>query len=65
MKQLDEQAETKYNESELFKQKVMDSSTDLDAINRNITKITLSLNEQMSNIQQFDDYFQKKKNELQ
>lgn len=65
MKQLGEQAETKYNERELLKQKVMDSSTDLDAINEDNTKITLLWNEVLINIQQCDKSFQKTKNDLQ
>lgn len=65
MKQLGEQAETKYNERELLKQKVMDSSTDLDAINGDNIKITLLWNEVLINIQQCDKSFQKTKNNLQ
>lgn len=65
MKQLGEQAETKYNERELLKQKVMDSSTDLDAINGDNTKITLLWNDVLINIQQRDKSFQKIKNDLQ
>lgn len=65
MKQLGEQAEAKYNERELLKQKVMDSSTDLDAINGDNTKITLLWNEVLINIQQRDKFFQKIKNDFQ
>lgn len=65
MKQLSEQAETKYNERELLKQKVMDSSIDLDAINGDNAKITLLWNEVLINIQQRDKCFQKIKNDLQ
>uniref|UniRef100_A0A2S2Q421 Coiled-coil domain-containing protein n=1 Tax=Sipha flava TaxID=143950 RepID=A0A2S2Q421_9HEMI len=65
MKQLSEQAETKYNERELLKQKVMDSSTDLDAINGDNIKITLLWNEVLISIQQRDKCFQKIKIDLQ
>lgn len=65
MKQLDEQAETKYNERELLKQKVMDSTTDLDAINGDNYKITLLWNEVLISIQQRDKSYQKIKNDYQ
>lgn len=65
MKQLGEQAETKYNERELLKQKVVDNSTDLDAINGDNTKITLLWNEVLIIIQQRDKSFQKIKNDFQ
>lgn len=65
VKQLGELAEAKYNESELLRQKVMDRSTDLDAIHTANTKITLSWKEQLINIQQCDKSFQKKKIEYQ
>ncbi|VVC28629.1 Hypothetical protein CINCED_3A025872 [Cinara cedri] len=64
MKQLGEQAETKYNERELLKQKVMDSSTDLDSINGDNTKITLLWNDVLINIQQRDKSFRKIKNDF-
>lgn len=65
MKQLGEQAEAKYNERELLKQRVMDSSTDLDAINGDNTKITLLWNDVLINIQQRDKSFRKIKNDYQ
>lgn len=65
MKQLGEQAETKYNERELLKQKVMDSSTDLDSINGDNTKIALLWNDVLISIQQRDKSFQNIKNEFQ
>lgn len=65
MKQLGEQAETKYNERELLKQKIVDNSTDLDAINGDNTKITLLWNEVLIVIQQRDKSFQKIKNDFQ
>eukprot|EP00102_Acyrthosiphon_pisum_P020925 XP_016658135.1 PREDICTED: coiled-coil domain-containing protein 40 [Acyrthosiphon pisum] len=52
MKQLGEQAETKYNEREFLRQKVMDNSTDLDAINEDNAKITLLWNDVLISIQQ-------------
>lgn len=65
MKQLGEQAETKYNERELLKQKVMDSSTDLDAIEGDNAKITLLWNEVLISVQQSDKCFQKIKIDYQ
>ncbi|XP_050424677.1 putative leucine-rich repeat-containing protein DDB_G0290503 [Adelges cooleyi] len=65
LKQLGEQAETKYNEKELLKQKVMDCSTDLDTINGDNTKIALLWNEVLISIQQRDRQFHKIKNDLQ
>lgn len=65
MKQLGEQAETKYNERELLKQKVMDSSTDLDSINGDNAKIALLWNDVLISIQQRDKSFQNIKNEFQ
>lgn len=65
MKQLGEQAETKYKERELLKQKVMDSSTDLDAIDGDNAKITLLWNEVLISIQQRDKCFQKIKIDFQ
>jgi len=65
MKQLDEQAETKYNERELLKQKVMDSTTDLDAFNGDNYKITLLWSDVLISIQQRDKSYQKTKNDYQ
>lgn len=65
MKQLGEQAETKYNERELLKQKVMDNSTDLDSLNSDNSKIGLLWNGVLINIQQRDKNFQDIKNEFQ
>lgn len=65
MKHLIEQAEIKYSESELLKQKVMDSSTDLDAINGDNSKITLLLNDVLNSIKQRDTKFQKIKDNFQ
>lgn len=62
MKQLGEQAKTKYNEREILNQKVTDSSTDLDAINGDNSKITLLLNDVLNTIKQRDLSFQKIKN---
>lgn len=65
MKQLAEQAETKYNEREFLRQKVMDSSTDLDAINEDNAKITLLWNDVLISIQQRDKCFLRTKNDFQ
>lgn len=65
MKQLGEQAETKYKEREILRQKVMDSSTDLDAINGDNAKITLLWNDILISIQQRDKSFQKIKHDYQ
>jgi len=65
IKQLDDQAETKYNERELLKQKVMDSTTDLDAFNEDNYKITLLWNDVLISIQQRDKSYQKTKNDYQ
>lgn len=65
MKQLGEQAKTKYNEREILNQKVMDSSTDLDAMNVDNSKITLLLNDILNTIKQRDLSFQKIKNNYQ
>lgn len=65
MKQLGEQAETKYNERELLKQKVVDSSIDLDALNGDNAKITLLWNDVLISIQQRDKSFQKIKIDYQ
>lgn len=65
MKQLGEQAETKYNEREFLRQKVMDNSTDLDTINEDNTKITLLWNDVLISIQQRDKCFLRTKNDFQ
>lgn len=65
MKQLGEQAETTYFKTESLKQKLMDSFIDLDAINRDNTKITSLWNEELIKIQHCDKSFQKKKMDLQ
>ncbi|XP_029345813.1 coiled-coil domain-containing protein 40-like [Acyrthosiphon pisum] len=65
MKQLGEQAETKYNEREFLRQKVMDNSTDLDAINEDNAKITLLWNDVLISIQQRDKCFLRTKNDFQ
>lgn len=65
MKKLGEQAETKYKEREILRQKVMDSSTDLDAINEDNAKITLLWNDVLISIQQRDKSFQKINNDYQ
>ncbi|CAH1737113.1 unnamed protein product [Aphis gossypii] len=65
IKQLGEQAEAKYNESELLRQKVMDNSIGLDAINKDNAKYTLLWNEVIICIQQCEKSSQKKIKELQ
>lgn len=65
MKQLGEQAETKFNEREVLRQKVMDSSTDLDAINEDNAKITLLWNDVLISIQQCDKCFLRTKNDFE
>lgn len=65
IKQLGEQAETKYNEREFLRQKVMDNSTDLDAINEDNAKITLLWNDVLISIQQRDKCFLRTKNDFQ
>jgi len=65
MKQLGEQAETKYNEREFLRQKVMDNSTELDTINEDNAKITLLWNDVLISIQQRDKCFLKTKNDFQ
>lgn len=65
MKQLGEQAETKYNERESLKQKVMDSSTDLDSLNSDNAKIALLWNGVLISIQQRDKSSQDIKNKFQ
>lgn len=65
MKQLGEQAETKYKEREILRQKVMDSSTDLDIINEDNAKITLLWNDVVTSIQQRDKSFQNIKHDYQ
>lgn len=65
MRQLGEQAETKNNERELLKQKVMDSSTDLDSINGDNAKIALLWNDVLISIQQRDKSYQNIKNDYQ
>jgi len=65
MKQLGEQAETKYNEREFLRQKVMDNSTELDAINEDNAKITLLWNDVLISIQQRDKSFLRIKNDFQ
>ncbi|XP_026805557.1 uncharacterized protein LOC113548720 [Rhopalosiphum maidis] len=65
MKQLGEQAETKYNEREVLRQKVMNNSTELDAINEDNAKITLLWNDVLISIQQCDKCFLRTKNDLQ
>lgn len=65
MKQLGEQAETKYNEREFLRQKVMDNSTELDAINEDNAKITLLWNDVLISIQQRDKCFLRTKNDFQ
>lgn len=65
MKELGEQAETKYNERELLKQKVMDNSTDLDSLNGDNTKIALLWKEVLISIRQRDKSFQRIKYDYQ
>lgn len=65
MKELGEQAETKYNERELLKQKLMDCTTDLDVINRENAKMAFLWNDILVSIQQRDKSYQKIKKEFQ
>jgi len=65
IKELGEQAEAKYNESELLRQKVMDKSIDLDAINKDNAKFTLLWNEVIRCTQECEKSFQKNINDLQ
>lgn len=65
MKELGEQAETKYNERELLRQKLMDSTTDLDIINEENAKISLLWNDVLVSIQQCDKSYQKIKKDFQ
>lgn len=64
-KQLGEQAEIKFNERELLRQKVVDNSTDLDAISGDNAKITLLWNDVLISIQQRDKSIQKIKYDFQ
>jgi len=65
IKQLNEQSEAKYNESELLRQKVMDISINLDAINKDNAKYTLLWNEVIICIQQCEKSSQKRIKDLQ
>lgn len=65
IKQLGEQAEKKYNESELLRQKVMDNSIGLDAINKDNAKYTLLWNEVIISIEQCEKSSQKNNKTLQ
>lgn len=62
--ELDEQAQSTYNERELMKQKVTDVSTDLDAITRDNTKIKLLWNDVLICIQQREKSFQNTKDDF-
>jgi len=65
MKQLGEQAETKFNEREVLRQKVINNSIELDAINEDNAKITLLWNDVLISIQQCDKCFMKTKDDFQ
>lgn len=65
LNQLGEQAKAKYKESELLRQKVMDKSISLDAINKDNAEYTCLWNEVIINIQQCEKSSQKKIKELQ
>ncbi|KAE9542832.1 hypothetical protein AGLY_002743 [Aphis glycines] len=65
MKQLGEQAETKFNEREVLRQKVINNSIDLDAINEDNAKITLLWNDVLISIQQCDKCFMRTKDDFQ
>ncbi|XP_050520950.1 coiled-coil domain-containing protein 40-like [Daktulosphaira vitifoliae] len=65
IKELGEQAETKFNERQILNQRVMDSSIDLDTINTDNTKIALLWKGVLTSIQQSDKTFHKIKNDLQ
>lgn len=65
IKQLSEQSDSKYNESELLRQKVMDTSINLDSINKENAKYTLLWNEIIICIQQCEKSSQKNIKDLQ
>lgn len=65
VKQLGEQAEIKFNERELLRQKVVDNSIDLDAITGENAKITLLWNDVLISIHQRDKSIQKIKYDFQ
>ncbi|KAL4090962.1 hypothetical protein QTP88_025714 [Uroleucon formosanum] len=65
LNQLGEQAKAKYEESEQLRQKVMDKSIGLDAINKDNAKYTFLWNEVIINIQLCEKFSQKKIKELQ
>jgi len=63
--QLDEQAKAMYKESELLRQKVMDNSIRLDAINKDNAEYTFLWNEVIKSIQQCEKSSQKEIKDLQ
>lgn len=65
IKEAGEQAEAKINETELLRQKVMDSSISLDAINKDNAKYTLLWNEVIISIEQCEKRSQTKIRDLQ
>ncbi|XP_025205735.1 LOW QUALITY PROTEIN: early endosome antigen 1-like [Melanaphis sacchari] len=65
IKQLGEQAEAKFNENEVLRQKVMDNSISLDAINKDNVKYTLLWNDIIISIQQCEKSSQKKIKDLE
>lgn len=64
-RQLKQEAETKYNESELLKQKLMNSSTDMDIIIKDNAKLTLLWNTVLTNIELRNDNIQRMKIDFQ
>jgi hypothetical protein len=50
-RQLKQEAETKYNESELLKQKLMDTSADMDITRRDNSKLRVLWNKVKTNIE--------------
>jgi hypothetical protein len=64
-RQLKQEAETKYNESELLKQKLMDTSTDMDITRRDNAKLTVLWNKVLTNIEQRNENIQRIKIDFQ
>lgn len=65
IRHLKEEADTRYNESELLKQQLMDGSTDLDTTNRENTKLTLLWNTVLFSIKQRHENTQRMKIDYQ
>lgn len=65
LKNLGDQAGTKYKERELLEQKVMDKSIDLETLNKDNAKITSLWNDVLRTIQQRDTFLKEKKNDYQ